>query len=162
MLDLLQLRTFENYVVRHLLEELRFRFHVAGNHEFKAITIRLFRHEVLPLAEPASSNERADFLRDDVLQFVRADSVEQPIDQLLLLRINRLTRRPAFDLLVGQESSLHSVNDIIERIRSIVRPVHNLAFDALERVELLAGLKVQRNFGFAKYKAALRALRVVQ
>ncbi len=69
---------------------------------------------------------------------------------------------PVLDFFHGQEASLHPVHDVVERIGRVVRPVHDLALDALELVERLTLAQRARNGGTVEHEIAVNPLRVVK
>jgi hypothetical protein len=48
--------------------------------------------------------------------------------------------RPAFEIGHVDEASADAVGEVVERVGGVVRPVHDLAFDALEAVALVPGV----------------------
>ena len=58
-------------------------------------------------------------------------------DFVLAGGVDRLPRGPALDPLKGEEARADTVHDVVEGVRGVIRPVHDLAFDALEGVEAL-------------------------
>ena len=162
MLHLLKLRALEDNIVGHFLVECRFALRARGDDEFKPVAVRLRRHKIRPLAQPTCRDESTDLLRKYVLQSITPNRYAQLVEPTLPLRINRLTRRPSLDALNRKKTRLHPVDDIVQRIRRIVRPIHNLALNTFERVELFSTMQCRRNLGVAKNKVTVPLLPVVE
>jgi hypothetical protein len=56
---------------------------------------------------------------------------------------------------IEREAALDGISEIVERIRCVVRPVHDLALDALERVQLFPDMQVRRDFLSAQHERRL-------
>ena len=162
VLHLLKLGALEDQVVRELLVEERLPQGLRVDDELEAVPVRQPRHEIVALADPAGRDEGADPRREDPLEPVRTDRVQELVHEPQARRVRDVARRPPLDPVNREEARLHAVDDVVERIRRVVGPVHDLALDALESVQLLARAKAPRDPRSAEHKIEDVPLGVVE
>src|SRR5690606_38627172 len=111
---------------------------------------------------PAGLNETADARTEYALESVGPDGMKQPVEMLLFLRPDCLFGGPFLHPLHGEKSRFHAVDDVVDRVSRVVRPIHDLAFDAFEQVEAFAAMQHLGYGGPAKNIIPAGLLRVIQ
>ena len=161
MLHLLELRAFKDDGVGHFLIKRRLPLGGRADDQFEAVAVRRRAHKIRPLAQPTRRDKCPDLRREHILQSVAAHGREQPVEPRLPLRIERLVRRPSLDALHRQKPSLHPVDDVIERVSRIVRPVHDLALHTFERIQFFSAVHLRWDRLGPKNKTPNRPLRII-
>lgn len=107
--------------------------------------------KALAAQQRTSVDEAADPAPEVGFIAVFADDLAEFVDLLGLLLAELLSFGPVIEAPDGDVARVNPINDVVQRIGGIVRPVHDLALDALKGVEGLRALQLGRGLRVAEY-----------
>ena len=78
------------------------------------------------------------------LNLLISDGLDEEFHMSLFIGVEALFCGPSLQLGDRDEPAEHGVGEVIDGIRGVIRPVHDLAFDAAEVIACFAGSQLQR------------------
>ena len=136
-LDLLELRRAENKVERDVLVEPALDLDVSGDGQVKGMAVSAVAEEAAAWREGAAVHEATDACAEVRLVAVFTDDLAELVDPCGLCGVEVLACGPFGNATNVDVARVNAVDDVVQRVGGIIRPIHHLAFNTFKRVERL-------------------------